>query len=98
MKKIKAWLPLAIAVSALIFVSCVLGSFANPNTATKLLITNGFTNVKLTNTDHVFAGLKGCGREDLTVFTFSAVNPVGKTVNVKVCQGWPIKGATIRSL
>lgn len=95
---IKTWLPLALALTFLLFVSCVAGRFANQDVATRALTTNGFTKVDLVSRSSFFAGFQGCDKTDLTVFTFKAINPVGKSVTVKVCQGWPIKGATIRSL
>jgi len=98
MKGIKTWLPLAIALTFLLFVSCVAGRFANQQTAERALTTNGFTEVNLKDRSSVLAGLQGCDKTDLTVFTFEAVNSVGKRVTVQVCQGWPLKGATIRSL
>jgi hypothetical protein len=98
MKTIKTWLPLAAALTFLLLVSCVAGRFANQQTAERLLTTNGFTKINLKDRSSVFAGLRGCGKTDLTVFTFEAINPIGKRVTVEVCQGWPIKGATLRSL
>jgi len=100
MKKNKmiGWIPLVVTITFLVFVSCVAGRFANQNVAEKALTTNGFTNIKLVKRSSIFAGVQGCDKADLTVFTFSATNAIGKTVQVNVCQGWPIKGATIRSL
>lgn len=93
-----SWIQLGLAVAFLLFVTCVCGRFASENTANNLLQVSGFTNVKLVDKDPYFAGFKGCGKGDLVVFTYTATNPAGKKVNVKVCQGWPFKGATIRSL
>jgi hypothetical protein len=93
-----SWLPLIIAVTFLLFVSCVAGRFANQATAERALQANGFSSIKLAKRSSVFAAWQGCDKTDLTVFTFTATNAIGKTVTVNVCQGWPLKGATIRSL
>lgn len=95
---IMTWLPFMAAVTFLTFVLCFAGRFANKNTAINLLTTSGFTKINLVDRTAVLAGLKGCGKGDLTIFTFKAINPAGKSVTVKVCQGWPFKGATIRSV
>jgi hypothetical protein len=98
MKKISSWLPVILAVTFLAFVTCVAGRFANQNVAVKLLTANGFTKINLVHRTSTFVGLKGCDKGDLTLFTFKAINSIGKPVTVNVCQGWPFKGATIRSL
>jgi len=98
MKTIRTWLPLAAALAFLLFTSCVAGRFANQQTAERLLTTNGFTKINLKDRSSIFVGWQGCGKTDLTLFTFEATNPIGKRVTVEICQGWPIKGATIRSL
>lgn len=93
-----SWIALAAAVTFLLFVWCVCGRFASPDTAKNLLTTSGFSNIELVSKDPYFASLRGCDKRDLTIFTFKATNPAKKEVIVKVCQGWPLKGATIRSL
>lgn len=93
-----AWVKLGLILAFLLFVTCVCGRFASENTANNLLQTSGFTNIRLVDRDPYFVGFKGCGKGDLAIFTYEATNPVGKNVNVSVCQGWPFKGATIRSL
>lgn len=97
-KRNTSWWGLAIAVAVMLFVICVAGRFASANTAERLLTTNGFSHIKLIGQDPYFAGFKGCGKGDLVIFKFNAINPAGKPVTVDVCQGWPLKGATIRSL
>ena len=96
--KVKGWLPLLVAISTYIFITCIAGNFANENVAKQLLITNGFSNVKLIDRDSVFVGFKGCDRYDLTKFRFHAINASKQPVTIYVCQGWPLKGATIRGM
>lgn len=97
-KSLMGWLPLTVAVSFYLFVTCVAGRFANEDVAKQSLITNGFSNVKLIDRSSVFVGFQGCDKYDLTKFKFSAINASGKAVTVYVCQGWPLKGATIRGM
>ena len=93
-----AWLPTIVAIVFILFVACLFGQFADKRVAENTLVTNGFSNIKLIDRDSVFVGFKGCGKGDVALFTFTATNPIGKNVTVKVCQGWPLKGATIRSM
>ena len=93
-----AFRPFIIVAAVVVFFGCVPGNFASEDTAERLLTTNGFTHIKLISQDPYFVGLKGCGKGDVAIFKFNAINPAGKTVTVDVCQGWPLKGATIRSL
>jgi len=91
-----AWLPTIVATVFIVVAGCAFGQFADQRVAENTLVTNGFTNVKLIDRDSIFVGFKGCGKGDTVLFTFTANNPVGKYVTVNVCQGWPLKGATIR--
>ena len=90
------WIGTLVVIVFVLFAGCAFGQFADQRVAENTLVTNGFTNVKLIDRDSVFVGFKGCGKGDTALFTFTAINPIGKNVTVKVCQGWPLKGATIR--
>lgn len=82
------------ALTAMAVAAC--GSLASEQDATKLLQTQGFRHIQLKNRDVWFVGVKGCGREDVALFNFRAINPIGRNVTVSVCEGWPFKGATVR--
>lgn len=83
-----------LGVAALASVGC--GELASQSNAEQALTNLGFTRVHL-RTRHVFAvEIQGCGKEDVAKFDFTATNPVGRTVSVSVCEGWPFKGATVR--
>lgn len=86
-----AFLAFAIGLSVLT------GSLTKQSTAERALTNQGYTHLKLENKDILFVEVKGCGKEDTAKFTFKATNPIGRTVNVEVCEGWPFKGATIRA-
>lgn len=90
------WVGTLVAIAFVLFAGCAFGQFADENVAQNALATNGFSNIKFIDRDSVFVGFKGCGKGDVALFTFTAINPIGKNVAVKVCQGWPLKGATIR--
>lgn len=72
------------------------GSLASQGSVESLLQNQGFTNIEVTKREVWFVDLKGCGKDDVALFTAKATNPIGTPVTVEVCEGWPFKGATIR--
>lgn len=75
----------------------LLGAMVEPDAAVSALETHGFSEVEIREKVIFFAGLRGCGRGDSALFRARAKNPVGKMVDVNVCVGWPLKGATVRT-
>lgn len=74
---------------SLLFVILAAGC-TDPESATKVLSDNGYTNIKTGG-----YGWVACGRDDVYSTEFSATSPSGKTVKGTVCHGfW--KGSTIR--
>jgi hypothetical protein len=70
---------------------------ATSETRARHAVTNqGFTHVHKIGAHYVFAPLYGCSDQDAAQYIYRATNPAGKVVTVKVCMGWPFKGATIR--
>jgi len=72
------------------------GVFASESQAVRALENAGYSDVKITDHHWVLVGLQGCGA-DAAKFDATAINPTGRKVDVYVCVGWPLKGATIRS-
>jgi hypothetical protein len=87
---------LAIVLALATGCSVLAGNLASQSNATNALRTNGFSNIHLLNREVLFVQLRGCGKEDVAQFNYSATNAAGKQVHVSVCEGWPFKGATIR--
>lgn len=75
----------------------LLGKSASQSNAEKALSNQGFEQIHLVKRHVFFVELQGCGKEDVAKFDFTAVNPRNQLVHVSVCEGWPFKGATVRS-
>lgn len=63
----------------------------------RALETQGYSDISITGRDWLFYGFTGCDKNDAVRFTAEATNPAGKKVEIYVCAGWPMKGATIRT-
>lgn len=57
----------------------------------------GYSNAKVVSRDYLFVGYRGCSDEDSLRFVIKAKNPLGKSVQIYVCTGFWLKGATVRS-
>lgn len=68
----------------------------SPSQGVTALRDAGFTHIVLKEKHQTLPEFYGCGRDDVGEFTFRATNPLGVPATVKVCVGWPFKGATIR--
>ena len=75
----------------------VRGCFARPQTAERALKIQGYRDVAITDHAWFAVGLRGCDMNDAARFTATALNPRGEKVELFVCTGWPLKGATIRT-
>lgn len=80
MKKLMA-LALCLAVTA-----CT-----DPDTATRVLQENGYTNVQMTGYSWF-----SCSKDDTYSTGFAATSPTGQTVKGTVCAGIIFKNSTIR--
>ncbi|MBI2625345.1 MAG: hypothetical protein HYW70_03360 [Candidatus Nealsonbacteria bacterium] len=87
----------AVTITIILAFGTLPGLFADEQKAIDILEKQGFSNIKIVNKDWVFVALVGCGQGDAAMFTAQATNPIGKNVEIKVCVGWPFKGATIRN-
>lgn len=74
------------AIVALVLTSC-----SDPATAIKALEAMGFTDIQT----HGYAPFM-CGKDDTFATKFTARNPQGRSVSGAVCNGWLLKGATVR--
>ena len=90
-----------ILVAVMLFVTLVIYAFrglmVDKSEAVRALDTQGYSNIQITDEKWFVVGLRGCESTDAVRFDVTAVNPVGKKVNLFVCVGWPFKGSTIRS-
>ncbi len=77
-------------------VSCR-GAFVNKDIAVRALEKQGYSNIEIINHQYFLVGWKGCDDKDAAKFTARAINPTGNKVEVFVCTGWFLKGATIRT-
>jgi hypothetical protein len=73
----------------------VCASLPDEDTGARLLTKQGFTQVQYTGRSPL-ATLHGCSEQDVALLHYDAINPAGQPVNMDVCIGWPLKGATIR--
>jgi len=73
------------------------GFLITEETAIKAFEVRGFSEVQIKDKDVFLLGLRGGEFTDAAIFEASAVNPVGKKVEVYICIGWPLKGAVLRS-
>jgi hypothetical protein len=90
------WLAFAAAFFAVIIVG-LFGCAQLPSSenGVRLLEKQGFTDVRETGRAP-FAALQGCSDQDVAIIHFRARNVRGQVVDLDVCQGWPLKGATLR--
>ena len=65
------------------------GSFTEPETASKVLESQGYTHIQITGYRYFI-----CGNDTFST-GFKAVSPTGQEVSGAVCAGW-MKGHTIR--
>lgn len=67
-----------------------------PEKAVETLRVNGFTDIRITGTDRMFAGWSGCSDKDGVAHHATATNPRGERVTLTVCCGTFFKGCTVR--
>ena len=67
-----------------------------PEKAVETLRVQGFTDVKVTDTDRMFVGWSGCSDKDGVAHHATATNPRGERVTLTVCCGLWFKGCTVR--
>lgn len=92
-----ASLPYILFVCGLTIVVESRGIFVSENKALQELEVQGYSDIKITDSDWFFVSLRGGATDDAARFEAEAINPIGKKVKVSVYCGWPLKGATIRS-
>ncbi len=81
----------------MIFLFIDRGIFAGKEIAVRALEKQGYQQVEIIGKSGLLVGLQGCEVGDAAKFTATALNPIGKKVDIFVCAGWPFKGATIRT-
>lgn len=86
-----------LAMLVLVVFGLFAGNFVDESVALRALENQGFEQVRILNKDIFFVSLRGCDKSDAAKFDAVAVNPAGKEVQVYVCSGWLLKGATVRS-
>ena len=74
-----------------------LGRFVDEDVAIRALRNQGFNDIQIVGKHIWFVQFQGCGVGDAAKFDIEAVNPRGYPVQVYVCAGFWVKGATIRS-
>jgi hypothetical protein len=93
------WAPIVLlfggAILFFVLITLALGALVHPSASTRLLVNEGFTNVRLQEKHIWFVQLRGCSDEDSARFDYTAINPRGQNVRIQVCDG-VIKGATVR--
>lgn len=67
-----------------------------PEKAVETLRVNGFTDIRVTDTDRMFVGWSGCSDKDGVAHHATATNPRGDRVTLTVCCGLWFKGCTVR--
>jgi len=86
------------AITAIILIFYLFrGIFVDESLAVQALENQGFTHVEIVERNWFLVGLRGCDSKDAAIFVADATNPIGKKVQLDVCVGWPLKGATLRS-
>lgn len=73
------------------------GTFVDSSIAIRALEKQGYENISIVKEDRFFAWVHGCDARDAARFAMKATNPAKKEVELSVCAGWPLKGATIRT-
>lgn len=93
-----SWLLLILIVvvgASILGLTYARGAFAREETAIRTLETAGYSKIHITDHSWAFIGWRGCDANDAAKFTATAVNPVGKEVELIVCTGL-FKGGTVR--
>ena len=57
----------------------------------------GYSDVHILEIHPFFASFFGCSNGDVAAYKMSAMNALGRKVNLVACAGWPFKGVTIRT-
>ena len=88
-----------VVVLVVLFVgfSMVRGIFVPEQRALEALEKQGYTEAVITDHSWFLPGFQGCDTRDAAVFDATAVNPIGKRVDIIVCTCFFFKGATIRT-
>jgi len=87
----------AVAITAVILVIFIpTGIWISPKAADRALVTQGYSDVQITDRAYYFLGFRGGSASDSVRFTCKAKNPAGKVVTVYVFTGW-WKYSTIRT-
>lgn len=89
-----------LAATAVVLVLFVLlpwtcAQLPSPDNGRRSLEKQGWTQVEFVGRSP-WANVQGCGRDDTAIMWFTGVNPSGRRASVEFCQGWPLKGATLR--
>ncbi len=87
-----------VAVLALALIVNLRGFLVSESAARKALEDQGYQEVTITHHAYWFVPFRGGDQGDAARFTAEAKNSAGKKVTIYVFVGWPLKGATIRSL
>ncbi len=85
----------ALAILALWLLSGLYGLYGSK--AEDAAETQGYSGANATACHKFFVGWRGCSGSDAWACEVSATNPAGRKVEVEVCMGWALKGATVRS-
>jgi prepilin-type N-terminal cleavage/methylation domain-containing protein len=88
---------IVMAIVLIIFFASFQGFLVDNSIAVRALEKQGFQQVEITDRSIFFVRFQGCGGSDAVKFSATALNPIGKKVEVFVCVSWPFKGATIRT-
>ena len=57
----------------------------------------GYSDVHILKIHPFFASFFGCSNGDVAAYKMSAMNALGRKVNLVACAGWPFKGVTVRT-
>ena len=87
--------PVYLIVLASLLTSC--GYMVSDADVCRTLATQGFRGCTIADRNTVAPSWAGCGESDALSAEVQTVNPLGASVVVTVCCGWPFKGCTIRS-
>lgn len=85
------------AMICLVVYACYKSADTSDARAIHAAETQGFTHVKVLDKHYFVPQWYGCGHDDDLGWDIEATNPIGQRVQLIVCAGFWMKGATVRS-
>jgi hypothetical protein len=88
---------LFVLLAAAVLSSAGCGLLVSDSDTVEAVAKQGYSDVHILHIHPFFASFFGCSNGDVAVYKMSAMNSLGRRVNLIACAGWPFKAVTVRT-